>query len=412
MKGLRQPGRTVRKPRRSAAALDHGRDGLQSDSAPATTFRHPKSELEAAARRYVDLYDFAPVPFISFNAVGRIEEINLAAAALLGMSRAALLRNPFTLCVVKADIRQFLHHLFRCRSHHKRVQTEMRLKGKDDEVIPVQLASMPTSSSVENGALLYQTVIVDLRERREVEAVLRDAQALLETRVAERTAALLAANKDLENEIALRKRLEGEILEISDREQRRLGQELHDSLCQHLTAVAFMARALAERLKSTKKVEAAEIEKIAELINDGVSEARTVARGLHPVQMDSGGLMVALRAMASQRWSVPVHLKINEEILVRDPTVSLHLYRIAREAVINASKHAGAREIIVRMRGLTNGMELSVTDDGIGIPDDRRNSQGMGLHIMDYRARSIGARLEIKAVKPRGTRVVCLLPRK
>src|SRR5438105_13535404 len=104
-------------------------------------------------------------------------------------------------------------------------------------------------------------------------------------------------------------------------------------------------------------------------------------------------------------------MDMDEEISIADPTIALQLYRIAGEAVINANKHACAREIIVRMRSSANRLELSVTDDGIGLSPDSRLGAGMGLQIMDYRARSIGGRLEIRAVRPRGTRVACYLPR-
>jgi two-component system, LuxR family, sensor kinase FixL len=103
---------------------------------------------------------------------------------------------------------------------------------------------------------------------------------------------------------------------------------------------------------------------------------------------------------------------MDDEISISDPTVALHLYRIAREAVVNANKHARAREIIVRLHSVPKGIELNVTDDGIGIPPNSGQGSGMGFHIMEYRARSIGARLEIKRIKPHGTRVACYLPRK
>jgi PAS domain S-box-containing protein len=207
--------------------------------------------------------------------------------------------------------------------------------------------------------------------------------------------------------------LEGEILEISDREQRRLGQDLHDSLCQHLAAVAFMARSMALRLKNHRVLEVDDVDKIAELINEGVTEARTIARGLHPVEMESAGLMTALGTLVNQKhWRVPCRLDADEEISVPDPTIALHLYRIAGEAVINAHKHAGAREIIVGLHGRKKSLELSITDDGKGVKEtDINKGSGMGFHIMEYRARSIGARLEIKPIKPHGTRVVCSLPR-
>ena len=144
------------------------------------------------------------------------------------------------------------------------------------------------------------------------------------------------------------------------------------------------------------------------MINDGVTEARTIARGLHPVEMEPPGLVTALAALVKQpHWPVPCRLEADEEISVQDSTVALHLYRIAREAVINANKYARAREIVVRMRCSAKGIELSVTDDGVGIPADSSLGSGMGFQIMEYRARSIGARLEIKQVKPHGTRVSC-----
>jgi two-component system CheB/CheR fusion protein len=124
--------------------------------------------------------------------------------------------------------------------------------------------------------------------------------------------------------------------------------------------------------------------------------------------MEPPGLVTALAALVKQpHWPVPCRLEADEEISVQDSTVALHLYRIAREALINANKYSRAREIIVRMRRSASGIELSVIDDGVGIPPDSPAGSGMGFHIMQYRARSIGARLEIKPIKPHGTRLTC-----
>jgi signal transduction histidine kinase len=172
-----------------------------------------------------------------------------------------------------------------------------------------------------------------------------------------------------------------------------------------------MARTVAMRLKNHRVLDAADIDKIAELINEGVTEARTIARGLHPVEMDPAGLSNALQALLNRHSKLPYRLEM-EELSIFDPTTALHLYRIAHEAVINANKHARARELVVRMHSSNKGIELSVTDDGVGVPLKPKGGPGMGFHIMDYRARSIGARLEIKRVKPHGTRVACFLPRK
>ena len=607
---------------------------------PKPVFRYPKTELEAAIQRYVDLFDFAPIGYVTFDRVGRIEEINVTATRLVGRPRKHLIGAPFVVCVAKTDAQVFLRHLLECRFSKGPVETEVHLKTRDGVEFPVLLSSTPASSSMKNGVLLFQTAIVDLSARQRAEESLRQSEkryrtlfdlvpvavytcdaegliqeynqravelwgrepktndssekfcgslklfypdgrpmphhkcpmaralrgekltapdleilveqssgarrnvlvsptalrggqgkiigainclhdittrkrtenALRESEERSRavihqstagitstdlTGRIIFANQKFcsmlgykERELAgqtifqithpgdlaesrrlfrrivrkaepyqLEKRyrrkdgstlwvsvsaaplrdakgntqsavavildisdqkkaqailedrargLEGEILAISDREQRRLGQDLHDSLCQHLTAIAFMARSVALRLKKHRVIEVEHIEKIAELINDGVTEARTIARGLHPVEMEPPGLVTALAVLVRQpHWPVPCRLEADEEISVPDSTVALHLYRIAREAVINANKYSCAREIIVRMRRSASGIELSVIDDGVGIPANSPAGSGMGFHIMQYRARSIGARLEIKPIKPHGTRLTC-----
>src|SRR6267142_5052149 len=120
-----------------------------------------KAELEQAIQRYVDLYDFAPVGYVSFSRDGRIEEINLAATELLGGTRARWLGSPFAMRVARDDTQLFLHHLLRCRSSEARVETELRLKSPAGDVLHVLLSSTPTTSSLHDGALLFQTAIVD-----------------------------------------------------------------------------------------------------------------------------------------------------------------------------------------------------------------------------------------------------------
>jgi PAS domain S-box-containing protein len=286
---------------------------------------------------------------------------------------------------------------------------EKRFIRKDGSLVWVKVSASPVRDA-HGKTRAAVAVIRDISERKQAQTALENAKALLEKRVQERTRELMAAIKELQDEVSRRKGLEGEILEISDREQRVIGQELHDSVCQHLTAIAFMARSMAMRLKNHRVVDVEDLEKIAELINEGVTEARTIARGLHPVEMNPDGFAAALQSLLHRRSRLPYRLDMDEELSIGDPTVALHLYRIASEAVINANKHARARELVVRMRSSPKQIELSVTDDGVGLGKNS-NKAGMGFHIMDYRARSIGARLEITPVKPHGTRVSCCLPR-
>src|SRR6266478_4768572 len=266
---------------------------------------------------------------------------------------------------------------------------------------------------------LLRSVQVALRSRRRQYQVrdlvtqLANLNEKLEHRVRERTAELSAANRQLENEISWRKGLEGQLLEISDREQQRLGQELHDGLCQHLTAVAFMARSVALRLKNHRVIEVKDIEKIAQLVNDAATDTRDLSRALHRFDVDAAGLVEALEDLVDREiWKTPCRLEIKPSFRIENDVAAAQLYRIAREAVINANKHAQAREIVVALARSQNGIVLSVTDDGVGFQNEPKLKKGLGFQIMKYRAHSIGGRLEIECPKKGGTRVACYLPDK
>jgi len=608
-------------------------------------FRNPKTELEAAIQRFVDLYDFAPIAYVSFDRAGRIEEANLAATELLGDPRDLLIGRPFAFYV--GDLDSFMRHLLYCRTSQQQVETELELKPRKGERIPALLCSKPITSTTRNGALLYQTAIMDLSERKRAEQALRESKQrllatyerapigiiesspegkyvganeefcrilgyrkeellqrgikdvthkedysrdiklhrqlvageipfyeiekryvrkdgaiiwaqilrslvrgadgtplytigavrdvtehkaaeekltwlaayprdnpnpilefdletnaiyyanpstfesfpdlqrlqvrhpflvrvlqaakpllegrtkavhaeinigkscyaatavriprtrrlrvyssdiserkraelalqeskeLLEARVRERTRELHAAITELKNEIERRKGLEGEILAVSDREQQRLGQELHDGICQHLTAVAFMARSVALRLKNHRVIEVSDIEKIAQLVNQAASDMRDLSRALHQSDVDAAKLADALQDLVDREiWRVPCRLEVKPSFHIEDDAAAAQLYRIAREAVINANKHAQAREIVIRLERLPRGMVLRVTDDGIGFSNGAGLKHGLGFHIMNYRAQVMGGRLDIESPKRGGTRVSCYLPTK
>lgn len=250
-------------------------------------------------------------------------------------------------------------------------------------------------------------------QRKRAEDAAQKSKELLERLVQQRTKALRVTNAKLENEIERRKGLEGEILSVSDREQQRLGQELHDGLCQHLTAVAFMAHSIAMRLKNHRVIDAADIEKIAQLVNDAASDTRNLSRALHRMDVDAAGLVTALQDLVDREiWRTPCRLQVRPSFRIDDDSAAAHLFRIAREAVINANKHAQAREIVVKLENSRQGMVLRVIDDGVGCLNAAKLKQGLGFHIMNYRAQLMGGRLEIDSPKTGGTCVSCYLPRR
>jgi len=158
-----------------------GKNGATIHSKRPQALRHPKTDLEAAVQRYVDLYDFAPIAYVSFDRAGRIEEANLAATGLLDEPRDMLIGRPFAFYV--ADLDLFLQHLLNCRTSEQKVKTELQLKTRKGARIPAELLSTPITSTIRNGALLYQTAIMDLSDRKRAESALQESKRLLEAHV-------------------------------------------------------------------------------------------------------------------------------------------------------------------------------------------------------------------------------------
>jgi PAS domain S-box-containing protein len=246
----------------------------------------------------------------------------------------------------------------------------------------------------------------DITARKEAELALQRSKGMLERLVLQRTRALRVANSELESEIRRRKGLEGQILEISDREQERLGQELHDGLCQQLTAIGFLARATALRLRDHRVVQVDDLEKIAQLINGAVMDARNIARDLHKEEINAAEFIPALEDLAERKiWRTQCRLDVKTGINLDDDKVASQIYRILREAVINANKHAQATKILLDVRRIKNEVVFRVSDNGIGFPKKPKTGKGLGFHIMQYRAESIGARLVLDSPKNGGARV-------
>jgi PAS domain S-box-containing protein len=214
-------------------------------------------------------------------------------------------------------------------------------------------------------------------------------------------------------DITERKHLEKTILEISAREQRRIGQDLHDGLGQHLTGIAFMSKVQEQKLMEKGLPEAGDAGKIVNLVNEAINKTRELARGLLPVVSDAQGLMSALQQWAGEvedLFAVSCRFQCLTPVLIHDDTVATHLYYIAREAVNNAIKHGHARHIVIRLASDRHQGVLTVQDDGYGIGSNVPGNKGMGLHLMNYRARMVGGSLDVQRVSTGGTMVTCLFP--
>ena len=248
--------------------------------------------------------------------------------------------------------------------------------------------------------LIFYSVVVVLLTR------LRSLQRELESRVEQRTLALRL-------EMAERERLEMEILEVSEREQRRIGHDLHDSLCQHLTGTALATQVLGEKLVAQQRPEATDAHNIVALIEAGIDLARNLARGIYPVEMEAEGLMAAFQELAAgltQRSKVRVAFQCDPPVLIHDASTATHLYRIGQEAVTNALRHGKPNRILIGMADRPGRLTLTIEDDGVGLPEGWQRTAGLGTRIMAYRAAMIGGTFSIEPGPTGGTVVTCSIP--
>ncbi len=213
-------------------------------------------------------------------------------------------------------------------------------------------------------------------------------------------------------DITERSRLERQILEISDREQARIGQDVHDGLCQELIGMALTANSLTRSLGSEQRAQLESAHKLCALIDEAITESRRVCRGLYPVRLNTEGLVPALEELArtvGERYKVECAVQTSSRRLRCIQATATHLYRLAQEAINNAVKHSGSPKIEVTVRESAGELELSVRDWGKGMRGAPGRLGGMGLHIMEYRARSIGGVLRVESAET-GTVVTCRVP--
>jgi two-component system sensor kinase FixL len=212
-------------------------------------------------------------------------------------------------------------------------------------------------------------------------------------------------------DITERRRLEKEILDVSERERRSIGQGLHDGLCQHLAGIELMSQVLEQNLARKSQLEAVQAGKIAEHVREAIAQTRMLSRGLSPVALEADGLMSALHELAgtiTTLFGIECRFECRHPILIQNNSAATHLYRIAQEAINNALKHGKARKVVMALDKSGDSVHLRITDNGSGFPAVLKPNAGMGLQIMRYRAGMIGASLDIQRANGKGTAVVCV----
>ena len=327
--------------------------------------------LRQSEEQYRQLFSDAPVGIGLAELDGTLLAANEALTTMFGATRQDLIgQNVGRLYANEAERQRFLAELMKARSVRS---MEMPFKRKDGTVFPVLLDA--------------HIVTVGGRER-----VLTTIQDFSEHR-----------------------RLEREILEATEREQRRIGQDLHDSVQGSIVGMSYLAQMLAADLRRPNPNPAdlaTHADKISETLATTLQQTRNLARGLCPVSLGGDGLRMALDQLAAttaELFRMACSFRCDGQLQVEDETVATQLYYIAQEAINNSLKHAKAKTITVSLGDGSGGLTLAVEDDGVGIPDDRGEQVGLGMRTMGYRAKLIGGSLEIARGASQGTVVRCVL---
>jgi signal transduction histidine kinase len=235
---------------------------------------------------------------------------------------------------------------------------------------------------------------------------LKSFHQMLETRIRERTAAL-------RQEMDAREQLEKEVTEVTERERRRIGHDLHDTLCQHLTGTSLSLQVLSGKLSEASLPQAKDADHGVQLVEEAIDLTRKIAKGLFPLELEGQGLPAALQELCRNtavRNHIKCEFKGDSHVPSLNSDAAMHLYRIAQEAVTNAVKHGHVSHVIVELSYSDGSLILSIRDDGIGLPARLPEKRGLGLRVMSSRAGMIGGNFLAVNHSEGGVIATCQLP--
>ena len=374
--------------------------------------RRARAEIEEARDRFADLYDFAPIGYLSLDHHGVITEINLAAAALIGRTRAFLLNLPLTALADRRDrdrLRQYLLHVI---GSDPAVPPRFEISLKTDGQHTVRLI---TRARRDKGRVDLLVAMIDVTQERHLEKereALHERERLRATELANEVGERVVAEDRVK---ALLERLVG----VQEEERRRLSRNLHDHLGQQLTALRLAIGSVKERTRETGET-SSRIGVIESIVSDLDRDIDRLAWDLRPAALDDMGLSAALATLVRD-WAAmtgvtadfhasPTPAPAQERRFGRD--VESHLYRIVQEALTNIAKHAGASHVSVLFKHGRDELAVIVEDNGRGFSRQasEHTDPGMGLVTMSERAALMGGELQIESVSGGGATVFVKIP--
>jgi PAS domain S-box-containing protein len=346
--------------------------------------RRAQQELTALGARYRDLYDYAPIGYLALDARGRILEINLTGAALLGVGRRNLIGRSFTTLLSEAS--QTAYRLFVCRLHETEGRHTCELSlTQDGGTLRYLQAEAVVRGEVEEADTQIRLAVIEITERKQLEKAAHESAHRLAEQ--EKQAAVL-------------------------RERNRIAQDIHDTLAQGFTGILVQLEA-ADCAPEQEQVRM-HIARARDLARESLQEARHSVHALRPHPLEGGGLQGALARLVRQSTSVTSYsaqFQIFGVPYPLAPEVEEHLYRIGQEAVTNAIRHAEATEIRVELFFEPAEMRLCIQDDGRGFDmHSTFQTSGFGLTGMYERTEHIGAQMLLASHPGQGTSITITVP--
>jgi PAS domain S-box-containing protein len=330
-----------------------------------------ENALRESEGRYRSVMEAAPDPIVVYNMKGEVILFNPAFTRVFGWSLDECLGAKLDHFVPEENWPETQIMIDTIRSGETLSLTETCRYNKQGQIVPVTISGATYRDF--NGKLAGSVIIL----------------------------------RDITNS----KRLRKQIMDIAESERQRIGQDLHDDLCPHLIGIQGLGTVLQAHLKEAASPQAHLAAKIVTLIGDAIEKSRALARGLCPVHMVSHGLFTALEDLATRTamvTGISCRFEGDEAIDLNDNTIATHLYFIAQEAAANAVKHADASEITIAFFQEKSTLSLTISDNGRGYIRNGALS-GIGLQIMEYRAKMVGATVNIDTQIDQGTTIQVLI---
>jgi two-component system, LuxR family, sensor kinase FixL len=218
----------------------------------------------------------------------------------------------------------------------------------------------------------------------------------------------------LVRDISEKRNLEQTIMKVSEDEKRALAHDLHDSICQELSGLGYMAYTVAEILHSESHSAAKQVERISEIIAQSMESLRRLSHSLDPLMEETDGLSAALRSLVSTTsdiFKMDCRFRQIGQVDFKNRDMAINLYRISQEAVHNAFRHGQASKVTITLKEKAECVLLKIVDNGSGLPTNESADKGIGLRIMKYRIGALGGWINIRNRPKGGVEVLCSAPK-